>query len=470
MYYEEFVKGQTFELPTIQLSQSEIETYAAQHDPQRIHMDEAFAKRGTFRGIIASGLHTLSAVWGAWIRVGAFGDETIGGTGLDFVEWPAPVRPEDTLRPTAEVVDTIPSVHGRHGTIVLKLTVTNQHGKTVLITQSRGILKAKFPNSKEGFVEVEGGKVWYQQVGQPKSGPVASANRGAQPHNPVGAPATARLTRATPLILLHGGPGSSHFGMQALAAALQDERPVIHYDQLGCGKSDRPTDVALWTTERFVRELADLRAQLGLAEVHLLGQSWGTMLLADYLLTKPVGVKSATFSSPCLSAPRWVADANAYRKDLPPDVQKTLLECEATGSTDSKAYDEAAEVYMLRHVCRVDVPPLLKSRGKATFGKQVYHTMWGPSEFYPNGNLKTYDRTDRLGEITVPALFTCGRYDEAAPGSTEYYHSLVPKSEFHIFEHSSHSALREEPEAYIGVIRDFLNRVDAGRPTGGEFQ
>lgn len=438
MYYEEYIKGQTFELDPVQLSPEDIESYATQFDPQPIHIDEAFANNSTFRGLIASGLHTLSAVWREWIRVGAFGDEIIGGTGLDFVDWPAPVRAGDTLSANAQVMDTIPSAHGRHGTVVIKLTVTNQTGKTVLVTQARGILKSKFPNSREGFVEVEGGRIWYLMTGSRK------------------APAD-----ATPLVLLHGGPGSSHFSSQALAAALQDERPVILYDQLGCGKSSRPTDEALWTTERFVRELAELRAQLGLTKVHLLGQSWGTMLLADYLLTQPQGVQSATFSSPCLSVARWVADANEYRKDLPSDIQQTLLACEANGTTDSKEYDEAAEVYMKRHVCRVDVPALIKPRGKVAFGSQVYHTMWGPSEFYPTGSLRTYDRTDRLGEIAVPALFTCGRYDEAAPGSTEFYHACLPGSEFHIFEGCSHSALREDPEAYIGVIRQFLNRVEA---------
>ncbi|MCL6452386.1 MAG: proline iminopeptidase-family hydrolase [Alicyclobacillus sp.] len=353
---------------------------------------------------------------------------------MDFIEWPSPTRPGQPLHVTAEVVEVLPAPSGRHGDVVVRVTAVDTGGKTVLVEQARAVVKGRFPNSEQGFVEVEGGRVWYQRVGR---GP------------------------GTPLVLLHGGPGGSHFGMQPLAEALQHERPVILYDQLGCGKSDRPDDPALWTTERFVRELAALREALGLDEVHLLGQSWGTMLLADYLLTKPAGVKSAIFSSPCLSALRWVEDANAYRAQLPDDVQQTLQACEANGTTDSDAYEQAAEVYMRRHVCRIEPTPFQRSRSKAAFGKAVYETMWGPSEFYPTGSLKTYDRTDRLPDISIPSLFTCGRFDEAAPASTAYYHSLVPGSEFHVFENSSHSALREEPEAYIGVVRDFLRRVDA---------
>lgn len=433
MYFEEFMPGQVFKLAPVTLTAEEIEAFATQYDPQRIHVDKAFAESGFYRGVIASGLHTLNAVWKVWIDLGAFGDEVIGGRGLDYVTWDAPVRPGDTLETTVEVMETSPSRSGRHGEVALRFTSVNQEGTKVCSTQARGLLRAKFPGSETGYVEVEGGRIWYRIVGKGKG---------------------------TPLVTLHGGPGGSHGGFEPLALALQADRPVILYDQLGSGLSDRPDDKALWTTERFVRELATLRAALGLDEVHLLGQSWGTMLLADYLLTQPTGVKSATFSSPCLSVKRWVADADRYREDLPKDVQETLLRCEREGTTDSPEYEQATEVYMKRHVNRVPSDPLQKTRRDAAFGKTVYNTMWGPSEFHPTGTLKTYDRTDRLHEIRVPALFTCGRYDEAAPGSTEYYHSLVPGSTFQIFENSSHSALREEPEAYISTVRAFLAKHD----------
>ncbi|GMA63124.1 proline iminopeptidase-family hydrolase [Alicyclobacillus fastidiosus] len=285
---------------------------------------------------------------------------------------------------------------------------------------------------KEGFVEVEGGRIWYQIFGEGDG---------------------------VPLLGLHGGPGGSSVGMERLSA-LADDRPIVLYDQLGSGKSDRPSNPALWNIERFVRELASLRAALHLDEVHILGHSWGTMLLADYLLTSPQGVKSAIFSSPCLSAPRWVADADRLRLQLPSDVQKVLTECEATGNTDSAEYKQATEVYMKKHVCRVEVSAEERARRDAAFGAEVYNTMWGPSEFHATGTLKSYDRTNRLHEISIPTLFACGRYDEASPSSTEYYHSLVSGSAFHVFEESSHSAMREQPEEYLRVIRQFVAAVD----------
>lgn len=285
---------------------------------------------------------------------------------------------------------------------------------------------------KEGYVQVEGGQIWYEVSG---------------------------TGNGTPLIALHGGPGGAHLSMEPLRA-LGDKRPVILYDQLGCGNSSRPTDLSLWQIHHFVRELADLRHALGLEHVHLLGHSWGTMLLADYLLTQPAGITSAIFSSPCLSALMWMKDAKRFRRELPEDVQSVLNECEAQGTTDSEAYKKATEVYSKKHICRVEVSAEQRAKRKAAFGEAVYNAMWGPSEFFTTGNLKDYDRTQQLHEITVPTLYTCGFYDEATPESTGYYHSLTPRSKFHVMENCSHSPLREQPDEYLRVIREFLRSVE----------
>src|SRR5690606_37194829 len=114
-------------------------------------------------------------------------------------------------------------------------------------------------NAKEGFIPVTGGNVWYRISG---NGP------------------------GLPLLVLHGGPGSKSSDRDPLRQ-LGTDRPIIHYDQLGCGKSDRPTDTALWTVERYVEELEQVIQALELEEFHLLGHSWGTMLAASYLFKKP---------------------------------------------------------------------------------------------------------------------------------------------------------------------------------------
>lgn len=285
---------------------------------------------------------------------------------------------------------------------------------------------------REGRVAVPGGEVWYRVVGE---------------------------GGATPLLTLHGGPGVPHDYLEPLAA-LCHERPVVFYDQLGCGRSDRPTDASLWRVERFVEELAAVRTALGLEHVHILGQSWGTMLLADYLLTRPPGVESAIFSNPALSIPRWVADANRLRRALPASTQALLRRHEEHGWTDCPEYQAALHAYYARHVCRLAPWPEPLERSFAGMGRDVYLAMNGPSEFFVTGTIKDYDRTARLHEITVPSLFLCGRYDEATPETTALYHRLVAGSEMVVLEHSSHMAVLEERDRYLRVVRDFLRRVE----------
>jgi proline iminopeptidase len=288
---------------------------------------------------------------------------------------------------------------------------------------------------QEGYVDVEGGRVWYQIVG--------SGN-------------------ATPLLLLHGGPGAPSHYLKPLERVAVD-RPVIFYDQLGAGRSDRPTDRSLWRVERFIDELAQVRATLGLDEVHILGHSWGAMLATDYMLTGPAGVKSITFASPALNVERWTMDARKLLKALPEEMQTVIDRHENAGTTDAPEYQEAVMEYYKLYLSRSDPwsPNLLAAF--AGLNAEIYGYMWGPSEFTATGTLKDYNREAELTELNLPVLFTTGRYDEATPESVEHFQSLVPGSEIQIFENSAHMTMLDEPEAYAEAIRDFLNGVDERR-------
>ncbi|KUK67340.1 MAG: Proline-specific peptidase, partial [Mesotoga infera] len=134
----------------------------------------------------------------------------------------------------------------------------------------------------EGFVKVPGGRLWYEVRGED--------------------------TEGIPLLTIHGGPGVPHNYLETLEM-LENERPVVFYDQLGCGKSDRPSDKFLWRIERFVEEIELLRSELRYSEIHLLGQSWGTILACEYALKYPETVKSMVLSGPAMSISRFESDA-----------------------------------------------------------------------------------------------------------------------------------------------------------------
>lgn len=288
--------------------------------------------------------------------------------------------------------------------------------------------------SGEGFIDVEGGRVWYRIAG--------SGN-------------------ATPLLLLHGGPAAPSYYLDPLEGVAVD-RPVIFYDQLGAGRSDKPDDESLWTVDRFVRELADVREALGLDTVHILGHSWGSMLAMEYLLTGPEGVESVIFASPVMSARRWSEDARRLIAAMPPEYQRAIEENERAGTTDAEEYQEATMEYYRRYLSTSEPwsPDLLTAF--ENMNEEIYGLMWGPSEFTATGTLRNYDREDELKSLDLPVLYTAGRFDEATPETIEYYHSLTPGSEVRIFENSAHMTMLDEPDAYVTAVREFLRRVDEG--------
>lgn len=288
---------------------------------------------------------------------------------------------------------------------------------------------------REGYVAIPGGRVWFKVVG---SGP------------------------GTPLLVLHGGPGAPSHYLDRLGQ-LGDERPVIFYDQLGCGRSDRLSDTNLWRVDRFVEELAEVRRALGLKRIHLFGHSWGTMLATDYLLTRPHGVRSVTLASPCLSAPRYVRDVTDLRAQLPPDVQAVLRRHEAAGTTASSEYEETVGVFLKRHFCRLEPWPPELGDTLAGLGRGVYNFMNGPNEFYLTGTLKNYDRSARLGELRLPVLYTAGRFDGCTPQAAAWYQRLTPAARLEVFEQSAHMPMLEETERYLAVLRRFLRDVERSK-------
>ena len=287
----------------------------------------------------------------------------------------------------------------------------------------------------EGYVEVEGGRVWFRRLGEGD---------------------------ALPVLLLHGGPGAAHDYMLPLAERLSEHRPAIVYDQLGCGRADRPDDTSLWTVDRSVTEVDQVRAALGLDRCHLLGQSWGGWLAIDYMARGPAGVAGLVLASTSASIAQFVAGARRLIDALPEPHRTALQELGARGEYDHPDYRAAEQEFYRRHLCRMDPwPEALVRSSDQMEGNQVYATMNGPTEFDVIGRLRTWDRTPDLGRIDVPTLITCGRYDEITPACSETIAEGIPDARVVVFEESAHVAHLEEAEAYAGTVEEFLESVEA---------
>ncbi len=284
----------------------------------------------------------------------------------------------------------------------------------------------------EGYVDVTGGRVWYQVVGD---GP------------------------GTPLLVIHGGPGIPHYYLKPLAG-LGKDRPVIFYDQLGCGNSPAPDDTTLWRLDRFVGAIGQIRKALGLKTVDIYGHSWGTILAAEYLLTKPEGVRACVMAGPALSIPAWQHNADSLLGTLPDSVQQVIRTNEAAGTTDSPAYQNAMMEFYGRYVARKQPWSADVDSSFMMMNQKMYGYMEGPSEFTVTGTLRNYDITKRLNEIDVPTLFVVGEYDESVPGTAAYFQSLMPNARLAIIPDAAHLAMDDDSTKYDEVVGTFLNRID----------
>lgn len=269
----------------------------------------------------------------------------------------------------------------------------------------------------------------------------------------------------TPIVIVHGGPGMAHDYLLSLSALAATGRPVIHYDQVGCGRSshDPSRGGEFWTVELFREELANLVASLGIAGgYHLLGQSWGGMLGAEYALRRPDGLKSLVLSNSPASMDLWVSEAGRLRAALPADVRSALDTHEAAGTITHPDYLAATEAFYERHVCRVrPYPPEVQaSLDKVAEDPTVYGVMNGPNEFFCVGTLRSWSVVGRLGAIAVPTLVLSGRHDEATPATVAPFVEEIADAQWTLFEDSSHMPFVEEPERYLEVVNEFLSRHD----------
>ena len=268
-----------------------------------------------------------------------------------------------------------------------------------------------------------------------------------------------------PVVICHGGPGGTHDYVESIAGLARSGRACVLYDQVGNGRSDRPPDAPaeFWTVELFLRELDALVAELGIADgYHVVGQSWGGMLAMEHALRHPAGLRSIVVADSPASIPLWVQEANRLRGELPAEVQATLARHEEAETTDSPEYQEAMLAFYVRHVCRLDPWPEEVQRTFAAIEADptVYGTMNGPSEFHVIGTLRDWDITERLPEIDVPVLLLSGRHDEATPRIVRGIHERLPRSEWVLFEDSSHMPHVEEPERFRAAVEAFLERVE----------
>ena len=263
-----------------------------------------------------------------------------------------------------------------------------------------------------------------------------------------------------PLVLLHGGPGSTHNSFEVLdQLAEEDGRQIIMYDQIGCGESYVENRPDLWNADSWTNELIALRKHLGIEECHLLGQSWGGMLLLNYVCNyKPEGIQSIILSSTLPASWMWGDEQKRLIKLMPKDMQEAIAIATSTGNYNDPAYLAAEEEYMLRHCAgpKSEDPRDCIRRPKK-HGDEAYVVGWGPNEFTPLGTLKDYDVTSQLKDIKQPAFVINGGNDMCTPYLAKYMYDHIPNSRWELFPNCRHACFVEETEKYMELLKEWLN-------------
>jgi len=283
----------------------------------------------------------------------------------------------------------------------------------------------------EGWLPVRGGRIWYKVSG---------------------------TGEGTPMVLLHGGPGAGSYYLKPFEE-IGDDRPVIRYDQLGAGKSDRLTDTTFMRIPRFVEELDSLRRALRIEQWFLNGHSWGTVLALEYYKAHPEHVAGIVLGGSVFDWRAYARETNAWTKELTDSAQRAIAAWRKGGSPETPAFKGATDEFYAKFVWRRPVAADLDST-MARFGTEQYTYMQGAYEYVVTGTLKNYDARADLPKIKVPVLSTTGEFDEVGPKTVEAHARLTPGARFVRYKDAGHVTSWDARDANVRDVREFLRSVD----------
>lgn len=263
------------------------------------------------------------------------------------------------------------------------------------------------------------------------------------------------------VLLLHGGPGFSHDYLEAMESFLpQAGIEMYYYDQLGCGNSDHPDDASLWTLERYTQEVEEVRQALGLEHFVLFGHSWGGILALEYALHHQEFLRGLVISDMTAGTQAYLKRTAALKLQLPPSTLVRLKALEAKQDYDSPEYQKIMmdDLYP-KAICRILPWPESVTRAFRLSNQKIYNQMQGKSEFLVTGNLKDWERWDRLHEIKVKALTIGARYDEMDPEDMKKMATLMPQGTNAYCPNGSHLCMWDDQEIYFHHLLKFLKSV-----------
>jgi proline iminopeptidase len=267
------------------------------------------------------------------------------------------------------------------------------------------------------------------------------------------------------VLLLHGGPAMTHEYMECFQSFFPREGIEFYeYDQLGSYYSDQPTDSSLWTVDRFVEEVEQVRQALGLSKDNffLLGNSWGGILAMEYALKYQQHLKGLIICNMMASCPDYDKYADeVLAKQMDPLVLDTVRKLEAAGDFKNPKYAEILfSQFYTKHVCRLPEWPEPLNRCFKHANNDIYVLMQGPSEFGIGGRLAQWDRKADLPKIAVPTLTVGARYDTMDPEHMKWMSTQVQKGSYLFCPNGSHLSIWDDQQVFMDGVISFIKKTD----------
>ena len=283
--------------------------------------------------------------------------------------------------------------------------------------------------TKSGYLDFDQGKIYYETYG-----------------------------KGEPIIVLHGGPGSSHNYLLPQMLKLAEHNQVTFYDQRGCGKStDTPYDKKYISHAQFVDDLDALRKALGYEKITLLGHSYGGLLSMKYAIKYPDHVKSMILVDP---SPSTLAGNMAFMKEFSKRIVSVKRAVDPTKElSDKEKYDVALMAKQMKALSSMYFYNPEKAKELTMYCTQDFlKGYWKTFDIlWPLYTTEQFDLRPALAKLTIPTLIIHGDHDIIPLSTVNETHSAIPKSELVVIKDSDHYTYIEKPKEFFDAIDEFLH-------------
>jgi proline iminopeptidase len=268
------------------------------------------------------------------------------------------------------------------------------------------------------------------------------------------------IGKGPPLMLLHGGPGSTHDYFLPYLLPLAKDRQLVLIDERGSGRSQRLNDHKQYNLDAMAKDVEAVRVALGLGKVDVLGHSFGGILAQAVAINHPTGIRRLILASTGSSAQRINADFQQIKNSLPKELRSRIDELEAGGivgpdGAQLPEYRKLADEAEAPYSYHIRFPAW--DSGGSPMGWDVLNQMWGAkSDFHIDGNMTGFDFTPGLRKLKIPALVIYGDHDLVSAATARQSHEALAGSKLVEIPKSAHMTMVDQNAAFIDAVSRFL--------------